>query len=184
MTLQAASGSGSATEWKPKGLPHHQRNLTHEPKTEITPLACGQSSYLSNYEEVTAAMHSSSPCVQVTLESPSYPERYPNNAACSWELTVPAGEEIHIWCELLHIRRGDSLEVSVTLLAELMDQQFVGVYAPFYGSFWSGVGDVIEASETETTVKINFQSNRWGRGYGFSCQVHGHIVAVLIYLSS
>ena len=57
----SGSGSDNATEWKPKALPHNLRSLTHKPKTEITPLACGQSSYLSNYEEVMATMPSSSP---------------------------------------------------------------------------------------------------------------------------
>merc|ERR1712012_74835 len=36
---------------------------------------------------------------EVTIETPNYPENYPNKAKCSWKIGVPADEEVHVWCE-------------------------------------------------------------------------------------
>ena len=50
---------------------------------------------------------------QVTIETPNYPENYPNKAKCNWKITVPANEEVHIWCETFDLVRKDFLRVSV-----------------------------------------------------------------------
>ena len=49
---------------------------------------------------------------QVTIETPNYPKNYPNKAKCNWKIMVPAGEEVHIWCENFDVRKGDFLRVS------------------------------------------------------------------------
>ena len=54
---------------------------------------------------------------QVTIETPNYPKNYPNKAKCNWKIMVPAGEEVHIWCENFNIVRGDFLRVSGKYLA-------------------------------------------------------------------
>ena len=48
---------------------------------------------------------------QVTIETPNYPENYPNKAKCNWKIKVPAGEEVHIWCESFDVLKGDFLRV-------------------------------------------------------------------------
>ena len=50
---------------------------------------------------------------QVTIETPNYPENYPNKAKCNWKIKVPANEEVHIWCETFDLVRKDFLRVSV-----------------------------------------------------------------------
>ena len=50
---------------------------------------------------------------QVTIETPNYPENYPNKAKCNWKIKVPANEEVHIWCETFDLLKGDFLRVSV-----------------------------------------------------------------------
>ena len=54
---------------------------------------------------------------QVTIETPNYPKNYPNKAKCNWKIMVPAGEEVHIWCENFDVVRGDFLRVSGKNLA-------------------------------------------------------------------
>ena len=49
---------------------------------------------------------------QVTIETPNYPKNYPNKAKCNWKIKVPAGEEVHIWCDNFDLRKGDFLRVS------------------------------------------------------------------------
>ena len=48
---------------------------------------------------------------QVTIESPNFPENYPNKAKCNWKIKVPANEEVHIWCETFDLVRKDFLRV-------------------------------------------------------------------------
>ena len=50
---------------------------------------------------------------QVTIETPNYPENYPNKAKCNWKIKVPANEEVHIWCETFDLLKGDFLRVSI-----------------------------------------------------------------------
>merc|ERR1712088_1075197 len=38
---------------------------------------------------------------EVTIETPNYPENYPNKAKCSWKIGVPADEEVHVWGETI-----------------------------------------------------------------------------------
>ena len=49
---------------------------------------------------------------QVTIETPNYPANYPNKAKCNWNIRVPAGEEVHIWCETFDVKKGDKLWVT------------------------------------------------------------------------
>ena len=48
---------------------------------------------------------------QVTIETPNYPENYPDKAKCNWKIKVPANEEVHIWCETFDLVRKDFLRV-------------------------------------------------------------------------
>ena len=50
---------------------------------------------------------------KVTIETPNYPENYPDKAKCNWRIKVPANEEVHIWCETFDLLKGDFLRVSI-----------------------------------------------------------------------
>ena len=60
---------------------------------------------------------------QVTIETPNYPKNYPNKAKCNWKIMVPAGEEVHIWCENFDVVRGDFLRVSGKNLVSFFQPQ-------------------------------------------------------------
>merc|ERR1712002_1219262 len=76
------------------------RNLTITPRgmRQVPALPCGSRADLDEDEEVT-------------LESPNYPNLYPNRAKCRWTLMVPAGKEVQVYCESFHIVRGDFLKI-------------------------------------------------------------------------
>merc|ERR1719477_1645 len=95
---------------------------------------------------------------EVTIESPRYPRKYPNNANCTWEITIPAGDNVEIYCEYFHVKRRDFLEV-------------VNIFQPFNGYAPNGVGASIEAYQADYTMQIRFTSNRRGKGWGFRCQL-------------
>ena len=47
----------------------------------------------------------------MTIETPNFPENYPDKAKCNWKIKVPANEEVHIWCETFDLVRKDFLRV-------------------------------------------------------------------------
>merc|ERR1719278_1189253 len=82
----------AAFEWKPK---------MNQPKAnEVQALSC------KNGRDTLADGQ------EVTIETPNYPANYPNRAKCNWNIRVPAGEEVHIWCETFDVKRGDKLWVT------------------------------------------------------------------------
>jgi len=95
---------------------------------------------------------------EVTIESPRYPRKYPNNANCTWEITVPAGDTVEIYCEYFHVKRRDYLEL-------------VNVFQPFNGYAPNGVGASVQSMDEDYTMQIRFTSNRRGKGWGFRCQL-------------
>merc|ERR1719340_406539 len=95
---------------------------------------------------------------EVTLESPNYPENYPNKAKCNWKIKVPANEEVHIWCETFDLLKGDFLRVK-------------GVTEKLYGTFADGIGEVLPASSEARTLKVQFRSNKKKNAGGFRCQI-------------
>jgi len=95
---------------------------------------------------------------EVTIETPNYPENYPNKAKCNWKIKVPANEEVHIWCETFDLVRKDFLRV-------------LGVTSKLYGSFPDGFGEILPASNVKRTLKFQFRSNKKKNAGGFRCQI-------------
>merc|ERR1719458_1120212 len=95
---------------------------------------------------------------EVTLETPNYPENYPNKAKCNWKIKVPANEEVHIWCEAFDILKGDFLRVK-------------GVTAKLYGTYDEGIGEILPATSEARTLRVQFRSNKRKNAGGFRCQV-------------
>merc|ERR1719458_717091 len=95
---------------------------------------------------------------EVTLESPNYPENYPNKAKCNWKIKVPANEEVHIWCETFDLLKGDFLRIK-------------GVTEKVYGSYEGGIGEIIPATNKARWLKVQFRSNKRKNAGGFRCQV-------------
>merc|ERR1712088_413078 len=128
----------AALAWKPK---------TGQPKAnEVQALSCKNGrDVLSDGQEVT-------------IETPNYPANYPNKAKCNWNIRVPAGEEVHIWCETFDVKKGDKLWIK-------------GITEKIYGTFSEGTGDVIPASSKRRTFRVKFRSNKRKTGGGFRCQI-------------
>merc|ERR1719458_1234119 len=95
---------------------------------------------------------------EVTLETPNFPENYPNKAKCNWKIKVPANEEVHIWCETFDLLKGDFLRIK-------------GVTEKVYGSYEGGIGEIIPATNKARWLKVQFRSNKRKNAGGFRCQV-------------
>merc|ERR1712243_170819 len=93
---------------------------------------------------------------EVTIETPNFPENYPNKAKCNWKIKVPANEEVHIWCETFDLPKGDFL--------------IKGVTEKLYGTFAEGIGEILPASSEARSLKVQFRSNR-RKNAGFRCQI-------------
>merc|ERR1712002_1218158 len=123
------------------------RNLTITPRKmrQVPALPCGSRANLEEDEEVT-------------LESPNYPNLYPNRAKCRWTFMVPAGKEVQVYCESFHIERGDFLKIG-------SDR--------WYGRADGGGPITIptggELGDPQRKLKVFFKSNRRRQGNGFRC---------------
>merc|ERR1712112_604265 len=123
------------------------RNLTMTPRKmrQVPGLPCGSKVDLNDDEEVT-------------LESPNYPNLYPNRAKCSWTLMVPAGKEVQVYCESFHIEKGDFLRIG--------SDRWYG-RADGGGSLTIPTGG--EIGDPQQKLKVVFKSNRRRQGNGFRC---------------
>merc|ERR1712115_232683 len=123
------------------------RNLTMTPRgmRQVPALPCRSRANLDEDEEVT-------------LESPNYPNLYPNRAKCRWTLMVPAGKEVQVYCESFHIERGDFLRIG-------SDRW----YGNAYGEFALIVPTEGELGDPQQKLKVFFKSNRRRQGTGFRC---------------
>merc|ERR1712098_293090 len=123
------------------------RNLTITPRKmrQVPALPCGSRADLNEDEEVT-------------LESPNYPNLYPNGAKCSWSLMVPAGKEVQVYCESFHIERGDFLRIGPD---------------HWYGKVDGGSSLIVptggELGDPQQKLKVVFKSNGSKQGNGFRC---------------
>merc|ERR1712243_472945 len=123
------------------------RNLTITPRKmrQVPGLPCGSKVDLNDDEEVT-------------LESPNYPNLYPNRAKCSWTLMVPAGKEVQVYCESFHIEKGDFLRIG-------SDHWYGKVDGG--GSLRVPTGG--ELGDPQQKLKVVFKSNRRRQANGFRC---------------
>ena len=135
------SQESAEVEWKPKALPPGA-----EPRQlEVKGLPCWRIADLQDGTEVT-------------LESPNFPNNYPNRARCSWGINVPAGEEVKLWCEKFDVARGDKFRI-------YQQTNWISGHYP------EGFGDTVEAVDRDRMLFFSFKSNRWGTAGGFRCQV-------------
>merc|ERR1712037_278422 len=119
---------------------------TFLPKNEVEALSCknGKANLADGQE--------------VTIETPNYPENYPNKAKCNWKIKVPAGAEVHIWCETFDIAKGDFFRIK-------------RVTDKIYGTYELGLGEVVLATSEARTLKVQFRSNKKKNAGGFRCQI-------------
>merc|ERR1711993_188841 len=94
---------------------------------------------------------------EVTIETPNYPENYPDKAKCNWKIRVPANEEVHVWCETFDVAKGDSLRV----------KDGKGKPSKVFGTYAEGWGETIPASNKRRNIAIQFRSNKKKNAGGF-----------------
>merc|ERR1719362_1934285 len=138
IVLIVLAAVAAANAWDPK--------KTFLPKNEVEALSCknGKDSLADGQE--------------VTIETPNYPENYPNKAKCSWKIKVPANEEVHIWCETFDLLKGDFLRIR-----KVTDK--------IVGTFEDGYGEIIPATKKARWLKVQFRSNHRKNAGGFRCQI-------------
>merc|ERR1712223_2351340 len=124
-----------------------QKILT--PKNEVAALSCKNGK--ANLAKDT----------EVTIETPNYPENYPDKAKCNWKIRVPANEEVHVWGETFDVAKGDSLRV----------KDGKGNPSKVFGTFAEGWGETIPASNKRRNIAIQFRPNKKKNAGGFRCQV-------------
>merc|ERR1711892_504977 len=131
----------------PVDIPKIPKDLPIMPRAQkqVDALPCGATANLEDGQEVT-------------IESPRYPRKYPNNANCTWNLEIPAGDTVHLFCEYFHVKRNDFVEI-------------VNVFQPFNGYADEGFYVPLDAASEDYTLQLRFVSNRRGRGWGFRCQL-------------
>jgi len=130
-----------------KDLPKIPRLLKKDLR-QVDALPCGESVQFEGSQ-------------MVTIQTPNYPKKYPNNAQCLWEFTIPANDMLMVWCDFFHVKRRDYLHI-------------FGLEEPFQfnGRYREGIGGLItEGHPEDLTIQIGFSSNRRGRAKGFRCQV-------------
>merc|ERR1711892_871232 len=131
----------------PVDIPKIPKDLPIKPEAlkQVDALPCGATAKLEDGQGVT-------------IESPRYPRKYPNNANCTWNLEIPAGDTVHLFCEYFHVKRNDFVEI-------------VNVFHPFNGYANEGFYVPFDAASEDYTLQLRFVSNRRGRGWGFRCQL-------------
>ena len=90
---------------------------------------------------------------------------------------MPANEEVHIWCEIFDLLKGDFFRVRIinfgclNKIIILLRLQIKGVTEKLYGTFADGIGEILPASSEARTLKVQFRSNKKKNAGGFRCQV-------------
>merc|ERR1711970_248809 len=146
-------------------LPKTPTDLPKIPKSESTSrqvqaLPCGGFDFLNAGEEVT-------------IETPNYPEKYPNKADCSWNLYIPYNNDVWIWCESYNLRYRDTLEFSFNgARSEIeLDGGAVGAAYGYISVDTASEYLSYSAAYLGYSLTAKFTSNGWGRGCGFRCQI-------------
>jgi len=108
---------------------------------QVEPLSCGTKDELRDGE-------------YVLIESPNYPQQYPNKENCPWTFTVPMNAYVYLSCESFDVKRGDFLSFGG-----------MNFFGKVEGQFWYGF------MATKTKMQIRFRSNKKKAASGFRCYV-------------
>merc|ERR1719468_983568 len=93
----------------------------------------------------------------VSIETPNYPEPYPNKAKCKWTVKIPKESTVYIYCESFNLEKGDFLRIQKT-------------------RYWGLTGDNYTSFEPLTNnkrynLKLQFKSNKRKTNTGFKCYI-------------
>ena len=91
----------------------------------------------------------------VSIETPNYPEAYPNKAKCKWTIKIPKESTVYIYCESFNLEKGDFLRIQKT--------KYTGLTGDNYTSF-----EPLTNSK-RYNLKLQFKSNKKKTNTGFKC---------------
>merc|ERR1719295_530940 len=129
--IPSLRGDGSEVEHQPRFVRDKQ----------VEPLQCGAKDKLKDSE-------------YAMIESPDFPDPYPNNVKCKYTIKVPKDSDVYFSCDYLEILKPDFLKVGKTKLN---------------GQYSSPFGFKVEMKRNK--LKIMFKTNKKGAGNGFRCYI-------------
>ena len=93
----------------------------------------------------------------VSIETPNYPEAYPNKKRCKWTIKIPKESTVYIYCEHFSLQKGDFLRIGKT---------------KYYGLAGDD-GATFEplTNKKKYTLKLQFKSNKRKNAGGFKCYI-------------
>jgi len=93
----------------------------------------------------------------VSIESPNYPEPYPNKKKCKWNIKISKESTVYIYCESFNLEKGDYLRIGKT--------KYSGLSGDNYTSFEP------LTNNKKYTLKLQFKSNKKKSNTGFKCYI-------------
>ena len=96
----------------------------------------------------------------VAIQTPNYPDNYPDRSRCRWFFDVPAGAELSLFCETFDVKRGDRFCIE--------DYNNYN-----YGCYYGTLDEPTEfpftfnPSDYENSIYIRFKANRRKNAGGF-----------------
>jgi len=100
--------------------------------------------------------------VQGTILSPVYPENYPNNLNCTWQILAQVGEDVKVVIEEFNLAEGDSLTI---IDGNHPIAQLTGRSLPFMRKFRSHTNTVI-------IMFVSGDSSPGGKGFKLKYSRH------------
>ena len=93
----------------------------------------------------------------VSIETPNYPEAYPNKASCKWTIKIPKESTVYIYCESFNLEKGDYLRIQKTKYSGLTGDNYTS-FEPLTNS-------------RRYNLKLQFKSNKKRNNTGFKCYI-------------
>jgi len=93
----------------------------------------------------------------VSIETPNYPEPYPNKKRCKWSIKIPKESTVYIYCEQFNLEKGDYLRIQKT--------KYSGLSGDNYTSFEP------LTNNKRYTLRLQFKSNKKRNNTGFKCYI-------------
>ena len=93
----------------------------------------------------------------VSIETPNYPEAYPNKARCKWTIKIPKESTVYIYCESFNLEKGDYLRIQKTKYSGLTGDNYTS-FEPLTNS-------------RRYNLKLQFKSNKKRNNTGFKCYI-------------
>ena len=93
----------------------------------------------------------------VSIETPNYPQNYPNKKRCKWSIKIPKESTVYIYCESFNLEKGDYLRIQKARYSGLSGDNFTS-FEPL-------------TNNKRYTLRLQFKSNKKKNNTGFKCYI-------------